>query len=223
LKNDGVSFSPDYINQLKLKSNDIIEQINLLENNSGNLKEKINNLFLVDKRDDLFADLKALKKEREELMIKRSIISVAKDLIISFDKEFKDENQPDILKNTSHYFSIVTDNKYEKVYMKSDTNELMLKSEFGEKSIEEGFSRGTKEQLYFCFRLAIIKHMHDKKSYNLPIILDDIFVNWDLKRLSNLKNLMLEISKERQVIMFTCHKSQLDLFGSSDLVNTFKL
>jgi len=220
LESSGALFSESYLSSLKLKSSELIEELNSIENNVGTLNEKVKNLYSTDKRDDLFANLKGLKTEREEIMIKRALLTTTRETISRFDKDFRDENQPDILKNTSEYFAIITDNKYEKVYMQSETNELILRSEFGEKSIDSGFSRGTKEQLYFCFRLAIIKHLSDDKKHNLPIILDDIFVNWDFDRIKNLKKLILEISKERQIIMFTCHKSQLEAFSDEQLINT---
>ncbi|MGB3367632.1 MAG: AAA family ATPase [Acidaminobacteraceae bacterium] len=220
LESSGAEFSTSYLSNLKLKSSELIEELNIIENNVGKLNEKVENLYSTDKRDDLFASLKRLKTERGELMIKRAMLTTSRETISRYDKDFRDENQPDILKNTSDYFSIITDNKYEKVYMQSETNELILRSEFGEKSIDSGFSRGTREQLYFCFRLAIIKHLCDDTKHNLPIILDDIFVNWDFDRIKTLKKLLLEISKDRQIIMFTCHKSQLEAFLDKELTNT---
>lgn len=220
LESSGALFSASYLSNLKLRSSELIEELSSIENNVGTLNEKVKNLYSTDKRDDLFASLKEFKTEREEIMIKRAMLTTTRETISRFDKDFRDENQPDILKNTSEYFAIITDNKYEKVYMQSETNELILRSEFGEKSIDSGFSRGTKEQLYFCFRLAIIKHLCDEEKHNLPIILDDIFVNWDFDRIKNLKKLILEISKERQIIMFTCHKSQLEAFSDEQLINT---
>ena len=73
----------------------------------------------------------------------------------------------------------------------------------------KNFSTGTIDQAYFALRLAISELISGKT--NIPIILDDIFARYDDKRTENSIELLKNYSKNRQVIIFTCHKSMLDI------------
>lgn len=57
-----------------------------------------------------------------------------------------------------------------------------------------------------CLRLALIDNMFKGKT---PfIVLDDPFVNLDEVHFEKMKKLIKELSKERQIIYFTCHNSR---------------
>jgi uncharacterized protein YhaN len=79
------------------------------------------------------------------------------------------------------------------------------------KSIEQ-LSRGTKEQLLICLRLALIEE-YEKNSEPLPLVLDDILVNSDPERIMAMTRLLEEFAGGRQVILFTCHPYLSDYFS----------
>ncbi len=62
--------------------------------------------------------------------------------------------------------------------------------------------------------------MHPNQSY--PFIIDDSFVNFDSYRLSSVISLIKELSKENQVLLFTCHQHVVEGFGEVELVNLGK-
>ena len=67
-------------------------------------------------------------------------------------------------------------------------------------------SRGTVEQIYFCIRMAAAETLSDEP---VPVILDDVFVFYDDKRL---KSVLKWLSgQEKQVIIFTCHSREKKL------------
>lgn len=65
-------------------------------------------------------------------------------------------------------------------------------------------SKGTQDLLQLSVRLAAADFIIKGKS--LPILLDDVFVNFDDDRLK--RALMLLANKKEQVIIFTCHKRE---------------
>ena len=71
-------------------------------------------------------------------------------------------------------------------------------------------SRGAQEQLYLAMRLAHIR-MHSGNSTTLPVIMDDIMVNFDSGRMERTIRAMSDLSKPAdnhsayQVFYFTCH------------------
>ena len=68
------------------------------------------------------------------------------------------------------------------------------------------FSAGTVDQVYLALRLAIADLIDDSED-KLPILLDDALVQYDDERAERAVSLLRELSAERQIIMFTCHKS----------------
>ncbi|MBT7521706.1 MAG: hypothetical protein HN646_05485, partial [Nitrospina sp.] len=54
----------------------------------------------------------------------------------------------------------------------------------------------------------------EKRSEPLPLVMDDIFVNFDENRNSQMLDKVLQFSQKRQVIVLTCHKRVFDAYSS---------
>jgi len=76
-------------------------------------------------------------------------------------------------------------------------------------------SRGTAEQLYISIRFGFIQEF-SKKSESLPIIMDEVLVNFDPLRSRAAAQAILEISREHQVLFFTCRPETAALFRDLD-------
>lgn len=63
-------------------------------------------------------------------------------------------------------------------------------------------SRATQDQFYISARLALVKMITEEKKP--PLLLDDPFVNFHPKRLEKIISLIQELSKENQILLFTC-------------------
>ena len=74
-------------------------------------------------------------------------------------------------------------------------------------------SRGTREQLYLALRFGLIEE-YEKRSEPLPLVMDDIFVNFDDDRNNQIRDRIIQFSKKRQVIVLTCHKRIFDDYSS---------
>ena len=75
------------------------------------------------------------------------------------------------------------------------------------------FSRGTRDCINFCVRLALIDAMftdggtkHDAPMP--PLLLDDPFVNLDEAHLAKAKRLLKTLSDRQQIFYFVCHESR---------------
>ena len=75
----------------------------------------------------------------------------------------------------------------------------------GSKKIES-YSRGTRDLFNLAARLALVDSLYEKES---PfILLDDPFTAFDDKKTGAALKLLRELSKDRQIIYFTCSKSR---------------
>jgi uncharacterized protein YhaN len=66
-------------------------------------------------------------------------------------------------------------------------------------------SKGTTDQVYFALRLALVQAM-SASGETVPLLLDDPFANYDDARLAHSLQLLTEIGKAHQVLLFTCRQ-----------------
>ncbi len=119
-------------------------------------------------------------------------------------KVYERERQPFVLKYAGEYFGNITDGRYVRVIKKANDNVLVVETPEGLQKNVSSLSKGTAEQLYLSMRLAFIKEYADRVG-PLPLIVDDILVNFDPERAKATLRLINEVAGEHQVIMFTCH------------------
>jgi uncharacterized protein YhaN len=98
------------------------------------------------------------------------------------------------LTNGRYPHARVDENLQVRVLLNSNENRLL--------GVEE-MSSGTRDQVYLAARLALCDMIfHDA---NPPLLMDDPFIKFDPKRREAALRLCKELSKERQIILFTCH------------------
>ncbi len=164
---------------------------------------------------DIGMQLENQKARLENLLRKYLTYSFAKWTLKDTLRHYEEEKQPDILKRAGEMFSLVTDNKYSKVFAVTADNakqeRILLVSDGQSAFSTENLSQGAKEQLYLCLRIAYAENFA-KYGKTLPFIFDDILVNFDPERGRQAVRLLSEVARERQVISFTCHDYIKDLF-----------
>ena len=68
------------------------------------------------------------------------------------------------------------------------------------------YSEGWKDLLGICMRMALVDVMYQKEK---PFfIMDDPFVNLDQKKTEAALDFLKQLSKEYQILYFTCHESR---------------
>lgn len=173
--------------------------------------------------DALDGELIVLKEECDVLENERDILMITKEIIEYSDERYRLENQPDLIEKVSTYMSKITNGKYNEI-MVDDNNgkyELFFRIDDQLISISKAFSKGTINQLFFAFRLAVIDAIDSE--YKLPLILDDALVSWDKKRLESTSQLIYELSQKRQVFIMTCHPWMVTNFECFDDIKKIEL
>lgn len=131
------------------------------------------------------------------------VTSLTAELIRRTRRIYEQEKQPQVIKNASAYFSRLTGGEYGRIVMTLGQKEL--KAEHRELGLIDSarLSRGTAEQLYLALRLALAGSLRGTAA--LPLLLDDLFVNFDDRRLRAVLELLGDLSADRQIVMMTCH------------------
>ena len=133
-----------------------------------------------------------------------AVITLCRALLDETRKVYETERQPDVLRQASSFFSLMTENRYVRVIAPLDGGEIQVERDDGTRLSPQILSRGTAEQLYLSMRLALVREYANHVD-PLPVVFDDIFVNFDSNRSLNSFNALRELCKTHQVLLFTCH------------------
>lgn len=193
------------IDRLSFERQEAIIYKNNLLKDIHSLKEKAN-------VDDLEGELIVLKEECDILEEQRDVLMITKEILEFSNERYRLENQPDLIAKVSTYMSKITNNKYNEIMVddKNGKYELFFRIKDQLVPISKAFSKGTINQLFFAFRLAVIDAIDS--DYKLPLILDDALITWDKNRLKETCQLIHDLSQKRQVFLMTCHPWMLSHF-----------
>ncbi|MFP6765883.1 MAG: hypothetical protein VB858_19790, partial [Planctomycetaceae bacterium] len=126
--------------------------------------------------------------------------------------EFEKSHQPPILSRAREYLHRLSGGRYSSIWTPLGQRTLCVDDTDGNTLQVEFLSRGTREQLFLSIRLALIEHF-SRQGIELPVILDDILVNFDHERTqAALEELVRQTSDDRQILFFTCHRHLADMF-----------
>ena len=120
--------------------------------------------------------------------------------------------QPEILKHASEYLERLTCGKYLNIWTPLGQRHLVVDDEKAESLKVEHLSKGTREQVFLAIRLAVMKDFSER-GVELPMVLDDVVVNFDQLRTEAAVRTLLEFAEQgQQIMMFTCHLHLAHLF-----------
>ncbi|MNI79049.1 hypothetical protein D3C73_1354800 [compost metagenome] len=97
----------------------------------------------------------------------------------------------------------MTGGRYIRIVAPVGEERLLALRPDGEAVDSPKLSRGTAEQLYLSLRFALAAEF--AKRAPLPIIMDDILVNFDGDRLKRAARELARLSENHQILFFTCH------------------
>ena len=101
----------------------------------------------------------------------------------------------------------MTGGRYQRLTLGED---FRLQAGAGEENIlREALWRsdGTVDQLYLALRLAVAQEL----TPGAPLVLDDALVRFDEIRLKAALDILQEIAKEKQVILFSCQEREMNM------------
>jgi uncharacterized protein YhaN len=133
--------------------------------------------------------------------------------------KYEQERQPEVISRATGIFSRLTGGAYVKIRKPAESDELLLVGANGATRKVLELSRATREQLYLAMRLGLIEQ-YEEKTEKLPLVFDDILVNFDKTRLDSALAAIFEFARKRQVILLTCHQnihSLLLKYGANDI------
>lgn len=136
---------------------------------------------------------------------------IALEILNEAKAKYQVEKQPEVIKKSSNYFSKISNEKYTQINASlEEKNVMVFDANKRAKQIEQ-LSRGTKEQLLISLRLGFIEE-YEKTAEPLPLIVDEVLVNFDPLRAKRTANILHEFAENRQILIFTCHTITKEYF-----------
>jgi uncharacterized protein YhaN len=109
-----------------------------------------------------------------------------------------------VVREAGDFFRRLTDGRYRKLVAPIGEETIEVVGADGRRKQPEELSRGTAEQLYLAIRFGYIRS-RGEVSESLPVVMDDILVNFDHRRIRRAAEAILELADRHQVLFFTCH------------------
>jgi uncharacterized protein YhaN len=180
----------------------------------GELQAELKNKASADDVSRLRQQEEFLLEELRQLAFRWSKNTLALFLIRKAKQKYEQEQQPQVLKTAGHYLSKITDGAYNQVYAPLGEDEIKIIAQNGTAKKPEELSRGTAEQLYLSLRFGYMDNA-GSQGERLPVIMDDILVNFDQSRAENAARAIAELAQKNQILYFTCHPQTLELFSKT--------
>jgi uncharacterized protein YhaN len=170
----------------------------------GKLTGDIAQLEEGEEHADRLQKLEEARSALHDQIRKWGTMAMTAALFRSSKERYERERQPAVLRRASEHIQVLTDGRYARVIAPIGSNRIQVQRSDGDLMDPAYLSRGTAEQLYLAVRLALVEEYARTKK-PLPLVLDDVFVNFDRERLSHALTVLSEVSKRHQILLFTCH------------------
>ncbi len=134
----------------------------------------------------------------------------AKALLRRTLARYERERQPAVIRAAGGLFAEITDGRYsslvarEAAEVRGGAPGIDVLAPDGRRIESDRLSRGAQEQLYLCLRLALAADFAERAA-RLPLLLDDVLVNFDPGRAKAVARALAATAKDNQVLAFTCH------------------
>ncbi len=188
------------------------DELGRLQQAFGQVSNELSTLRNQEKTSSLRADRERLKASLSEAAHQWSIATLARGLLLEAQATYEKERQPGVIKQADAVFSAITGGRYHGLMSPFGGGQrLTVVDRDGTTKDAEQLSTGTQQALYLALRFGLIREF-GTNSVHLPVIVDEVLVNFDAHRARRAAEGFAELSKTNQVLVFTCHESMRDLF-----------
>ncbi len=142
--------------------------------------------------------------ELEDNVRQFAITSLARRVLSDVTEAFVREHQPQLFDHASKIMARITDGRHTRVEAEAQRDALVLIDARGNPRQPQELSTGTREQLFLALRLAYVLE-YCARSEPLPMVMDDVLVNFDNARAGSTLAALHELSGSTQVLFLTCH------------------
>ena len=164
-------------------------------------------------REVMQRELEQVKARLAQLEDTYCALTLAQETLTAAATELQRRFAPRISGRAQALFARLTGQRYNRLLLEED---LSLSAAAEEEDVLHSSlwrSEGTVDQLYFALRLAVAEELTPEA----PLVLDDVFVRFDDKRLAAAMEILLEEARDKQVLLFTCQHREKEYLQENAL------
>ncbi len=204
---------PGEIRQVEAEEAEFQRRLTEVNERIGGLREKLSALdgseAAAAKAEEMEATLAGLRGQVEEYgRVRLAAILLRREI-----ERYRQRHQGPVLRCAGEYFGRLTLGSFAGLgtdFSEKDEQVLVGLRGDGTRVPVEAMSEGTCDQLYLALRLASLRH-HIETNEPMPLILDDILVNFDDERSRATLEILAELSERNQIIYFTHHRHIVEI------------
>lgn len=179
-------------------------------------------LQAMGERDVLESRLQEKESALAQLQSEYDALTAAMVALEAADQTLQNRFSPALGRRAAEIFSALTNRKYDRVLFRRD---FSLSAQQENDTVPRELpllSQGTADQLYLAVRLAVCDMVLPAENA-VPIVLDDALANFDETRMAAALDWLVEESRKRQILLFTCQKREGEYLKDRTAVNHLTL
>ncbi len=180
----------------------------------GVLRKQLTDWTTENPSDRFASQVQSQQAELGQVVERWASFTLAEAMLQRALSRFEEVHQPRLLGEVGTWIQRLTCGRYRELQQVRDQpDKLRVVDEHGEAKTPEQLSSGTREQLFLAIRLAYVANYardHDP----LPMVLDDVLVNFDDVRARETLQALQEFSGTCQILLLTCHHRTVELCRS---------
>lgn len=192
-------YDPNAVVEAVPDSSEVSERISELNKSLGAVTSEMSNVIddvktekLMDSRASAVSELKAMAR-------KWGVLSVASQIIEYACEDIYSNVQPDVVKTADKLFVEMTGGRYHLI-IEPRTSLITVVSSDQKKEASQ-WSSGLGDQVKLSLKMAVARELSEER---LPILLDDVLLNFDSERKRGACRALLGLSEDMQIFLFTC-------------------
>lgn len=154
--------------------------------------------------DRLKSEAQQLNTRLDEARADFARLLLAKRMLEAAIAAWESKRQPEVYEKASRLLALMTNGRWTEVSLTAEGT-LQVTDALKVTRAPVHLSLGTCQQLYLALRIALLTTA-ENVGRAIPILADDILVNFDAARRVGAARALAELATQRQVILFTCHE-----------------
>lgn len=197
------------LSQLTEQRDDLQRTLDSIGTRLGELGQILSAASRARDFDRLKLDLAMLQTRLDDAMEEYARLLIARNLLVRSIAAWEGKSQPAVYVRASRLLAEMTGGAWCEVRVASEGG-LAVADEAGNTRTPDLLSLGTCQQLYLALRIALLQTA-DNVGRSIPVLADDILVNFDDDRRGGACRALASLAQSRQVIIFTCHREVVAL------------
>jgi uncharacterized protein YhaN len=212
-------YSPE---RLQAEGDELDHEVQELEGKLASLQEQFGRLD--ERREQLESaeELSVLRQRRKGLLAELvetanrwCVLTICLRFLQKARQIYEQERKQPVLRESEQFFRTITHGRYQAIVAPHGEESIEVVGANGSRYELEILSRGTAEQLYLSLRFGYIQEF-GRRARPLPVVMDDILVNFDPQRVRASIGAILELAHRHQILFFTCHPETVTLIKELD-------